>query len=223
MADSKVIGTFETFCYYNGWNDTSTAGATALDNFILNTLSMLCELAPWPEYYKASGTAAFTAGTDYKALTAGQTRVGTVIRSTRSAPLEEITISEYLQKAKYHAGTGDPDYYALQKAVSNGDQQITMYVYPNPTANITLYYTYYDPPSTVALWPNERDWLLYEALRARLSAKDRDSAGFSLYSSDFMQKVERALKGSRASMSPVVARPVAAGKWKLRDIEKVFS
>jgi hypothetical protein len=221
---AKAIATFETFCQYNGWNDTSTAGTTALDNFINQTLYMLSELAPWPEYYKLGGSAAFTAGTDYKALTAGHTRIGTVIRSTRSTPLEEIDKAEYLRLAKYHAGTGDPDKYCLEKTIdTDGATTITMYVYPNPTADITLYYSYYSPPTSVATWPNTRDWLLYDALKARLAARDRDSGGYALYNAEFMEKVNRAYNQARPSMMPMVARTPEVGKWKLRDIEKVIT
>lgn len=221
---AKEISTFETFCKYNGWNDTSTAGITALDNFINQTLYMLCEMAPWPEYYKTSGSAAFTAATDYKALTAGQTRIGTVIRTTRSTPLEEVDKAEYLRLAKYHAGSGLPDKYALDTNIdTNGAATITMYVYPNPSANITLYYSYYAPPTSVATWPNSRDWLLYEALKSRLAARDRDSAGFALYEGNFAEKVARAYNSAKPSLMPMIERPLETNNWKLRDIEKVFS
>lgn len=223
IGGGQTLSDLKDICIYNGWNDTTTAGDTQLEYFIQHTLLQLCELMPWPEYYYNDGSAAFTSGTDYKALTTGITKVGSVIRATRSMPLDEVDMNEYLRRAKYHAGSGVPDYYSIDTAVSSGDIQLTMYVYPNPSADITLYFTYYKPPSSVSEWPNNRVWLLIEALKARLAAKDRDSGGYALYSVQFQDMLNRAYKTARPSMLPFITNPPAVGKWKLRDIEKEFA
>lgn len=218
-----TLSAVKTFCQYSGWNDSTTAGLSQLETFISDTVVQLCELMPWPEYYSTTSTT-FTADTDSSAVTGN--RIGSVIRSTRSTPLEEIELDKYLLWSTYNAGTGEPNYYALKKSVSSGAVTTTMYIYPKPTADTTLYYTYYLPATSVTSWPNERDWLLYEALKARLASRDRDSAGHALYSADFMAKAQRAFNQARPSLRPIIAKPeyfTKPGKWRLNDINKTIT
>jgi len=158
-------------------------------------------------------------------------RLGNVVRSTRSTPLEEYEdgIDGWIHDMVYHKGTGPTTRFALNKYTSSGAIKIDMCLYPKPTAAEHLYYTYrreineLSSDSDQTLWPSTRTWLLAEALRSRLAAVNRDAAAVVLYSPDFMTKVNMAFNQARPSYMPVQAKPMARirpGKWKLRDIEK---
>ena len=58
-ATGKTLAQLETICQYYGWKDRSTAGEAELDNFINETIQILTDLAPWPEYYRIDGAQAF--------------------------------------------------------------------------------------------------------------------------------------------------------------------
>lgn len=174
-----------------------------------------------------------TAGTittgDQKILLETQIdRVGSVWRSNFDYPLTEITIEEWLYKKRYIAATGPPTEYALRKYTSSGLPKIMMLVYPCPTTSITLYYPYKRYPSILSSdsdttdWPTTRIWLLSEALVTRLKSKDKDSSGMSLYSSDFMNKVNLAFGAARQSYMPIIAQGPTRqpGKWSIKEINR---
>ncbi|MHC4463334.1 MAG: hypothetical protein ACYS30_18155 [Planctomycetota bacterium] len=63
-ASGKTLANLETICQYNGWKDRSTAGEAELDNFINETIQLLTDLAPWPEYHRVDGAQSFLRVTD---------------------------------------------------------------------------------------------------------------------------------------------------------------
>jgi hypothetical protein len=104
-----------------------------------------------------------------------------------------------------------------------------MMVDPCPTTSITLYFNYKRYPSILSNnsdttdWPTTRIWLLTEALRTRLNAKDTDASGMSLYNSEFMSKVNLAYNAARPSYMPVIAKPVVGtrpGKWSIDQLNR---
>ena len=105
-----------------------------------------------------------------------------------------------------------------------------MLVYPKPAAEIILYYTYQNGPTTLdqdsdtSDWPTVRKWLLIKALQTRLATVDRDTTGAVLYGAEFMQYVNRAFNHSRPSYRPIVADAPVIGTWKtpLSRIEKTI-
>ena len=171
---------------------------------------------------ETSGT--ITAG-DQKIL--GETqieRVGNVWRSDLNHPLDEIPMEEWLKKKRFNAATGAPTEYALRMLTVAGLPKVMMLVYPAPTTSITLYFNYKRYPTLLTSdsdttdWPTTRIWLLTEALRTRLNAKDTDASGMSLYSSDFMSKVNLALNASRPSYMPLIQNPMGEmRKWDIND------
>lgn len=174
---------------------------------------------------ETSGT--FTTGDQKTLAESSIIRVGNVIRADYSPPLEEIEQEEWLRLKRFRAATGPPTRYALRKWASAGLPKMDMLVYPMPTTSIMLYFTYQVAPNTLSNdsdttdWPNDRIWLLTEALRTRLNANDKDVSGMALYSSEFMTKVHLAFSHSRASFMPVVAKPVVMGKpgkWSIQEI-----
>ncbi len=183
-------------------------------------------------YLGDCATAEETTGTittgDQKILAESQIeRVGDVWRSDRSTPLDPITLEEWMHEKRYHHATGPPTGYALRKYVSAGLPKMMMLVYPCPTTSITLYFNYKMYPAILSSdsdttdWPTTRIWLLTEALRTRLNAKDTDASGMSLYSSDFMSKVNLAFNAARSSYMPIVAKPLVAGrpgKWDIKEL-----
>lgn len=156
-------------------------------------------------------------------------RVGTVWRGDRSTPLTEITPEEWLYRKRYEAATGPPTQYALRKYISSGLPKMMMLVYPCPTTSIMLYFNYKIYPAILTSdsdttdWPTTRMWLLTEALRTRLNAKDTDASGMSLYASEFMSKVNHAYNAARPSYMPVIANPMVGarrGKWSVNDLNR---
>ena len=296
----KTLANLEDICQYHGWQDRTTAGEAQLDNFINDTLQLLSNLAPWPEYHRIDGAQSFVRATDTiesitgdgstvtvtltshtietndigditsttnynvsnKILTdagansvtyeddcaaaeetsgtittgdqkiLGDTRIeriGAVLRTGRQAPLDEISIDEWLHKKRYLAATGPPTEYAIRKYNASGLPKLIMCVYPTPTSSATLYYTYKRYPAFLSNdsdktdWPTTRIWLLTEALRTRLNSKDKDASGMALYGSEFMSKVNLAFGHSRTSYMPVVAKPllvIGAGKWGVKDLNR---
>jgi len=59
----KTLEQLKTFCRYHGWQETHTTGLAALVDFINDTIYMICQLAPWPSYFRADGKEQFTKGT----------------------------------------------------------------------------------------------------------------------------------------------------------------
>jgi hypothetical protein len=152
-------------------------------------------------------------------------RVGTVWRSDRSTPLEEITPEEWLYRKVNLASTGPPTTYAIRKYVSAGLPKLMMMVFPCPTTAIMLYYNYKKYPSILSSdsdttdWPTTRIWLLAEALKTRLKEGDP----MALYSSEFMSKVNLAFGAARGSYMPVIAKPMGGkrpGKWGVDDLNR---
>ncbi len=225
----RTLDQLKTICQYHGWHDMGTTGSAQLTQFINDTLQLLATLAEWEEYLGRDGSATFATGDsaddDVTLTDTRLSRVGIVIRDDRAAPLDEITVEEWLYKKKRHGASGPPTEYALRKSMSSGAPSVEMLCYPSPTTEIVLYYTYRTYPailanaSDVSEWPDTRVWLLTEALRIRLAEADRDSGGAVLYGADFMKKVYRAFAHSRSSFMPIIAKPTYAynGKapWKL--------
>jgi hypothetical protein len=215
----------KTICKYSGWRDTTDTGELALTRFINDTIYILSTLAPWPEYLKLDGEQAMADGTDEYVLDeVGIDRLGVVERSTATLPLGEITPEEWLIKKRTLSYTGSPLEYAVQKGLAGGVSTITMLVYPCPSTVETLYYSYFRKPtemvdgSDIADWPNSRAWLITDALSVRLSKGIKDTSGFSLHSTDFMQKVYRAMGDSRGSYLPVKVRQCYDNrKIRIRD------
>lgn len=232
-AGGKTLAQLKAICKYHGWEDFTTEGTAQLTQFINDTLQLLATLAEWPEYLGRTGEATFASGDsadDDVVLTSTRlSRVGVVVRDDRAAPLDEITVEEWLFKKKNHAESGPPLEYALRKSLSDGAPAVEMLCYPSPTTEIVLYYTFRTypailaNPTDVAEWSDTRIWLLTQALRMRLAEVDRDTGGAVLYGADFMKNVRRAVAHARSSYMPIVAKPVfgVGGKpaWKLRDLE----
>ena len=205
-----------------------------LTQFINDTLQILVNIAEWPEYNHRDGSAIFATGDsaddDVDLTNTRLDRVGIVTRDDWAAPLDEITLEEWLQKKKYHSESGPPTQYALRKSLSSGAPLVEMLCYPSPTTAITLYYTWKNypailaNPTDVAEWPDNRVWLLTDALRIRLAQVDRDSGGVALYSADFMKNVYRAFAHARTNYMPIIAKPMrrfnGKGNWTLKGIEK---
>ena len=212
----KTLANIKTTCQYYGWNDMTAAGVAEMENFINDTLQILCMLQPWPEYVRRDGSHTFL--------------IGTVIRTDKATPLEEMTLDDWLFNQKYHEGSGPPNSYALRKYTTAGLNLTEMLLYPAPAAETTLYYTYQVEPVTLAAdadktdWPLARMWLLSKALEVRLAAIDRDAAGVVMHGNEFMGLVNRAYNQARPSYKPIVANPVVMShKWRLRDIEKTIT
>ena len=55
----KTLTALKNICRYEGWNDSTTNGQTALTNFINETLQILAMLAPWPEYLHRDGSVTY--------------------------------------------------------------------------------------------------------------------------------------------------------------------
>ena len=155
-----------------------------------------------------------------------------MIRTDRSVPLDEVDMNEWLRLKKYHAGSGLPTQYTLQRYVDDTNNAIRtrILIYPEPTASVTLYYTYQIYPkwlssdSDITDWPDQRLHLLTQALRIRLSAQDRDSGGVALYGSEFKLLVDKAYGFSRPSNRPFIANSSTYQGWKtpIGRIEKTF-
>ena len=236
LADIKSI------CYYHGWHDKTTDGASALTRFINQTIYKLSILAQWPEYHKRDGRITLaTSDEDYVCTDDSDTtieglgRIGSVYSSVRSVPLDEISIEEWLFEKTHHQGTGQPNRYALRKYLSSGLIRQEMLVYPKPTSSQNggyLYFPYQVQPVEMALstdttdWPNYRAWLLEDALETRIASGKRDTQGTILESRDFMMMVEKAFADSRPSYMPIQAKGlgyIEPGKWRLEHINKVFT
>lgn len=229
----KTLTELKAICKYHGWNDFTTEGTAQLTQFINDTLQLLATLAEWPEYLGRTGEVTFASGDsaddDVDLTDTRMSRIGVVVRDDRAAPLDEITVEEWLFKKKYHAGSGPPLEFALRKSLSSGGPAIEMLCYPSPTTEIKLYYTFRTypallaNPTDVAEWSDTRIWLLTDALRIRLAEIDRDSGGAALYGADFMKKVHRAVGHARPSYMPIIAKPTfgLGGKppWRLRHLE----
>ena len=238
-ASGKTLAQLRTMCQYAGWNDNSTNGLSALDDFINDTLHKLAALAPWPEYLFHDGSVTLVASDDDYDLTTSNAgddneiaKVGTVIRTDRRSPLEEIPIEEWLSLLRVSGATGSPDFYALRRKVTSGTGiTITeMLVYPNPTsseAGNILYFTYKVPPiilnaaDDVTDWPTDRLWLFRAAVSVRITKKDRDAGGFALYSADFQKLINQAFAYARPSYMPVPVFPVNTSVRGRRIIDNV--
>lgn len=239
----KTLAQLKTICQYHGWQDATTTGLSQLTEFINETIQMLASMHPWPEYNKVDGSATITANTDSVTLAQSNIwKIGSLIRTDRAVPLDEIDQDEWLRLRTYHQGTGAPTHYALQReyvafddgsSSSSADDtaahlQINVLVYPKPTANTILYYTYRVHPvilssdSDTTDWPDTRMHLLTQALRIRVAAQDRDAGGVALYSEDFRRMVEKAYAQARPSFRPFVAMASTYQDHKtpLRRIEK---
>jgi len=158
-------------------------------------------------------------------------RIGNLIRTDYSVPLDEISHEEWLIQKKYHQGTGSPYQYAVRRFVdAAGVIRHRLYIYPAPTSTQALYYTYQTYPKILSSdsdytdWPDTRIYLLTEALRIRLAAVDRDSGGMALYNANFMNLVKKSMGDSRPSFRPFIATNQAVADWKmpLSRIEKTI-
>lgn len=217
-AGGTTLSGLKDICTYYGWSDTTTAGYSALTNFINRTLQILSRLGPWPEYHKRDGTISVVADDeDYDLSETNIQQLGNIVRANWKTPLDIIVggLDEWLLKVKSTAATGKPTEYAVSKSVNSSGEIVTeVLVYPNPTDTETLYYCYRLLPtklvndSDVCDWPDSRLWLLDEALRIRLAAADRDTSGAALYGADFMAKVRLALSDTRTSYMPLPIEPL---------------
>ena len=230
----KTLTQLQTICRYYGWNDGGATGLAELTNFINYSLQLLATLAPWPWYAHRDGSATFCSGDsqdDDVALSSTRLdRVGVVVRDDKGSPLDEITIDDWLHKKKYSDADGPPNEYAIRKSTSSGNISCEMLVYPDPTVETTLYYTWHAHPLELSAggdttdWPTTRLWLLTAAFQMRLAAIDRDIAGIRLYEPDFMQLVNRAFAQSKPSYKPIYAKTQGMG-WNtpLGLIEKTIT
>ena len=156
-------------------------------------------------------------------------RIGVLVRTNRSAPLDELAMDDWLLKKQYHAGTGPPVEYSVRKVVSVGNISMEMVVYPEPIVALTMYYTWHAHPLELSDggdttdWPTTRLWLLTAALMKRLAAIDRDIAGVTLYTPEFQVLVNKCFAQSRPSNRPIIAKPIVMGhRWRLGCIEKTI-
>ena len=235
VSISVATGTVTLVTAAHGFAVGDIITITGTDNYDEASVTITRASSTTDIAYTSSKTGDSSTGTmtiDNNVETLSDTRIsrlGIVVRSDRAAPLDEITLEDWLQNKRYHGATGPPRQYALRKYIDSGEPAIEMLVYPDPTTAITLYYTYRVYPailanaSDVAEWPDTRVWLLTDALRVRLAQVDRDSEGAILYGTDFMKKVYRAFAHARSSFMPVIAKPTYgySGKapWKLSDYE----
>lgn len=168
---------------------------------------------------------------DYETLSSTRLdRIGVIVRTDRSSPLDEMTIDEWLLEKQYHATTGPPTQYAIRKTVSTGNISCELVVFPEPTTGLTMYYTWHAHPLELSAggdttdWPTTRLWLLSAALMKRLASIDRDVAGVALYTPDFRVMVNKCYAQSRPSYKPILAkRPTVGHRWRLQDIEKTIT
>jgi hypothetical protein len=293
-----TLADLRDFCKYTGWRATDATGLTQLYAFINDTLQLLTDLAPWPEFQHADGTATFLksaktisafsgdgttvtvtsaahgfvtndivtiAGTNFnytdaritrtgansytyadttnevtetgtgtrcgdrKVLT--QTRVkkiGTLFRSDSVTPLTEISRDDWAANKRVLASTGTPSQYFVSRYLATGVPVTELFIYPEATSSTILYFTWESYPlimtatTDVVEWPDNRKWLLFEALKKRLAEEDRDMRGAILYGSEFMQMVGRAFSGGRLSNRPVIASGYR-GNITLRNCNKVIT
>jgi len=216
-----TLAELKSMCKYHGWRDTTSEGESALTRFINNTVNLLSQLAPWPEFLKRDGSVAMIASTaEYILDEAGINSIGTVERADNTLPLDEIGIEDWLHHTTT-SQTGSPNAYAIEPT---GAMTLKMLVHPTPTEVETLYYTYYRRPTELSGasdgvdWPDDRIWLIEEALEKRLAAGKKDTTGWSLHSADFMQKVYTALGNARGSYKPIKTRTKSSSKdIRIRD------
>ena len=133
---------------------------------------------------------------------------------------------------RYHADSGNPTKYALQRYIDDSSNAIRtrLLLYPKHTSSVTLYYTYQVYPKWMASdteytdWPDTRLHLLTQALRVRLLAQDRDIDEYALFSTPFQQMVDKAYAFSRPSNRPFIADKSTYSDWKtpISKIEKTF-
>lgn len=160
-------------------------------------------------------------------------RLGSVIRTDRSVPLDEVEINEWLRLKRYHAGSGSPTQYALERYIDDTSNAVRTRIltYPKHTASTTLYYTYQVYPKWLSSdtdytdWPDTRLHLFTEAIRLRLLAQDHDTGEFSLFSPQFTRMVDKAYAFARPSSRPVIAKNSTYSDWKtpIERIEKTFT
>jgi len=220
------LSDYKSMCKYHGWRDTTTDGEAALTRFINNTIYILSTLVLWPEYLKRDGEVAMIVGTDSYILSeTGIDRIGTVEKSDNTLPLCEMSVEDWLERSTTVEQTGTPTSFAIEQSMTNGASSSTMLVYPTPTEIETLYYTYFRRPAEMAIdadyadWPDDRAWLVEEALEKRLAAGKKDVTGWSLHDADFMAKVLRAAGNARGSYKPIKVRSVMTerSKGRIRD------
>ncbi len=209
---------------------------TGSDNYDEASVTLTAAATTVTFTYTSSSTGATSTGTatlddnDFETLTQTNiVRVGTLVRTDRSSPLDELTVEDWLLQKRYHAGTGPPTLYALRKSTSSGAITMEMVVYPEPTTGLTMYFSWYSHPNVLSGatdktdWPDILLWLLSAALHKRLSAIDRDVVGVELRSPEFNVLVNRAYGQARPSYKPVIAaKPVMGHRWRLRNIEKTI-
>ena len=235
VSISESAGTVTLITGTHGYAAGDIITITSTDNYDEASVAIATVADTTHIAYVSSNTGATSTGTvtiDNNVETLSDTRLsrtGIVARSDRAAPLTEITLEEWLFLKKNQASVGPPLQYAFRKYMSSGAPKTEMMVYPDPTASVTLYYTYrvypaiLTNPGDVAEWPDTRVWLLTDALRIRLAEVDRDSGGAALYGMDFMKKVRRAVGHARPSYMPIIAKPIfgVGGKpaWSLKHVE----
>ena len=81
-ATGKTLDNLKDVCEYHGWADRTTAGDAQLENFINQTIQLLSNLAPWPEYHRIDGMQPFNRST---ATITGITGTGTTVTVTAVA------------------------------------------------------------------------------------------------------------------------------------------
>lgn len=216
---SYTLANLKELAYYHGWNDTTTTGETALTRFINRTLMILSTLGQWPEYHKRDGRVKMSVGNETYLLTdsadktiANISKIGDVLRSDRFAPLDKISLDDWMIQSKTNASTGSPLKYALQKYVdTSGQELMEICVWPTPSAIEYLYFPYHIYPTILSAstdvtdWPDVRIWLFEAAVEKRVASGNRDANGAALFGSEFMGLVNKALGDSRTSYMPVLA------------------
>jgi len=216
---SYTLANLKELAYYHGWNDTTTTGETALTRFINRTLMILSTLGQWPEYHKRDGRVRMAVGSDVFMLTNSAdaiiyniSKIGDVLRSDRFAPLDKISLDDWMIQSKTNSATGSPLKYALQKSVhDNGAEKMEICVWPTPSAIEYLYFPYHIYPTALSAatdvtdWPDVRIWLFEAAVEQRVASGNRDSNGAALFGSQFMGLVNKALGDSRTSYMPILA------------------
>jgi hypothetical protein len=293
-----TLADLRDYCKYQGWNATDATGLTQLYAFINDTMQLLSDLAPWPEFQHLDGTSTFLksakafsaitgdgttvtvtsanhgfvtgdivtiAGTAYTATDTRITRtgansftyldtcaevtetgtatrcgdrkvltqtrvkkIGSMLRSDSATPLTELTGEEWMTNKRVLAATGTPTQYVLTRYLATGLPTTEIFVYPECTTSTTLYFTWESYPlimtatTDVVEWPDNKKWLLFEALKKRLAEDDRDMRGAVMYGSEFMQMVGRAFGGSRLSNRPIIMQPYT-GRVTIRNCNKVIT
>jgi hypothetical protein len=133
----KALSDLETICKYHGWHDRTSAGEAQLDNFINDTIQLLSNLAPWPEYHRIDGAQSFVRATDTIEAISGDGTTVTITLTSHSIETNDIgditSTTNYNVSNKILTDAGDDSVTYLDDCaateetsgtITTGDQKI---------------------------------------------------------------------------------------------------